>query len=84
MSFGIPVVCTPNTAGKDLFLTGHEGIIIPIRSIDALAGTIEWCMQNKSKLAEMGRIAMETAKNFTWEKFRKEIVKFYVKQTLST
>lgn len=84
MSSGIPVICTPNTAGKDLFLTGHEGIIVPIRSIDALVGTIEWCMQNKSNLADMGRIAMETAKNFTWEKFRKEIVEFYVKQTLST
>jgi len=82
MSSGLPVICTPNTAGRDLFLSGDEGIIIPIRSIDALADKIEWCIQNKGKLSDMGRIAMETAKKFTWEKFRSGIREFYIKKTL--
>ena len=82
MSSGLPVICTPNTAGRDLFLTGDEGIIVPIRSVDALVQKIEWCMANKSELSEMGRIALETAKSFTWEKFRKEIRDFYVDKTI--
>lgn len=81
MSCGLPVICTPNTAGRDLFLSGDEGIIIPIRSIDALADKIEWCVQNKGKLSDMGNIAMDTAKRFTWEKFREEIREFYFKKT---
>jgi glycosyltransferase involved in cell wall biosynthesis len=82
MSSGLPVICTPNTAGRDLFLSGDEGIIVPIRSVDALVQKIEWCMANKSELSEMGRIALETAKSFTWEKFRKEIRDFYVDKTI--
>ncbi len=81
MSSGLPVICTPNTAGRDLFLTGDEGIILPIRNIDALTENIEWCVGNKSELADMGRIAGATAQKFTWEKFRQEIAEFYIDQT---
>lgn len=83
MSSGLSVICTPNTAGRDLFLTGNEGSIIPIRSIDALTEKIEWCMGNKSELVDMGRAAWATAQKFTWEKFRKEIAEFYIDQTKS-
>jgi glycosyltransferase involved in cell wall biosynthesis len=79
MSSGLPVICTPNTAGRDLFISGKEGIIVPIRDIEALAEKIEWCRNNKIELEEMGREAARTARIFTWEKFRAGIVDFYKK-----
>ena len=82
MSSGLPVICTPNTAGRDLFFTGDEGIIVPIRSIDALAEKIEWCLLNKETLADMGRAAAKTSGNFTWEIFRKKISEFYIEKSL--
>jgi glycosyltransferase involved in cell wall biosynthesis len=83
MSSGLPVICTPNTAGRDLFFTGDEGIIVPIRSIDALAEKIEWCLLNKETLADMGRAAAETSGKFTWEIFRKKISDFYIEKCLN-
>jgi glycosyltransferase involved in cell wall biosynthesis len=83
MSSGLPVICTPNTAGRDLFFTGNEGIIVPIRSIDALAEKIEWCLLNKKTLADMGRVAAKTSGTFTWEIFRKKISEFYIEKCLN-
>jgi glycosyltransferase involved in cell wall biosynthesis len=83
MSTGLPVICTSNTAGRDLFLTGDEGVIVPIRSIDALVDQIEWCIGNKRKLAEMGKIAAETAHTFSWEKFRNGIRESYINNAIN-
>jgi len=77
MSAGLPVLCTNNTAGPDLFLNGDEGVIVPIRSIDAIAEKINYYINNKKELANMGRSASVTAKIFTWQKFRNEILEFY-------
>jgi glycosyltransferase involved in cell wall biosynthesis len=77
MSIGLPVICTSNTAGPDLFKTGNEGFITPIRDIDALINKIIWCIDNKNSLAEMGHQSKETSKMFTWEKFRSNICEFY-------
>jgi len=79
MSCGLPVICTPNTAGKDLFITENEGFIVPIRDIDALVNKIEWSYSNRKFLKEMGEQAHETSKLFTWEKFREGVIDFYEK-----
>ena len=75
----MPVICTPNTAGKDLFITENEGFIVPIRDIDALVNKIEWSYSNRKFLKEMGEQAHETSKLFTWEKFREGVIDFYEK-----
>jgi glycosyltransferase involved in cell wall biosynthesis len=77
MSTGLPVICTPNTAGRDLFISGIEGIVVPIRNIHELANKIDWCCNNKKELEIMGREAAKTARKFTWEKFRAGISNFY-------
>jgi glycosyltransferase involved in cell wall biosynthesis len=79
MSCGLPVICTPNTAGKDLFITENEGFIVPIRDIDALVNKIDWAYCNRKFLKEMGEQAHETSKLFTWEKFREGVIDFYEK-----
>jgi hypothetical protein len=77
MSAGLPVLCTQNTAGPDLFITGREGVIVPIRDAEAIAEQIEYFIRNKSELEEMGLAAAATARVYTWQKFRDEIAKFY-------
>jgi glycosyltransferase involved in cell wall biosynthesis len=78
MSIGLPVLCTSNTAGPDLFVNGDEGIIVPIRSAEAIAEKIDYFINHKKELVHMGMSASKTAKIFTWEKFRYEIVNFYI------
>jgi glycosyltransferase involved in cell wall biosynthesis len=77
MSVGLPVLCTPNTAGPDVFLNGNEGVIVPIRSALAIAEKIEYFIDQKKELASMGISAGQTALAFTWERFRDGIVHFY-------
>jgi glycosyltransferase involved in cell wall biosynthesis len=77
MSIGLPVLCTSNTAGPDLFVNGDEGILVPIRSAEAIAEKIDYFINHKKELAHMGLSASKTAKIFTWEKFRHEIVDLY-------
>ena len=77
MSIGLPVLCTNNTAGPDLFVNGDEGIIVPIRSAQAIAEKIHYFINNKKELANMGLSASRTANYFTWLKFRNEIGNFY-------
>lgn len=77
MSAGLPVLCTPNTAGPDVFIHGTEGVIVPIRNAVAIAEKIEYFIHHKKELASMGISAGQTARTFTWERFRDGIVQFY-------
>jgi len=78
MSSGLPVICTTNTAGPDLFLSHNEGFIIPIRDSDAIVASLDQLLTDKSKLKSMGRSAAATARIFTWERHIKGIQDFYL------
>ena len=79
MSAGLPVLCTPNTAGPDVFVKGIEGVVVPIRNSTAIAEKIEYYINNKNELADMGESAAITARDFTWDRFQNKIVEFYLK-----
>ena len=78
MSSGLPIICTKNTAGPDLFISGHEGLVVPIRDSDAIASAVENFIRNKGKTEFMGRQAADTAREFTWKRHREGIQKFYL------
>lgn len=78
MSAGLPVICTKNTAGPDLFLTGDEGIVVPIRDSEAISTCIEGLMGEKGKIEFMGRQAAFAARDFTWERHCDGIRQFYL------
>jgi glycosyltransferase involved in cell wall biosynthesis len=80
MAAGLPIIATTNTSAPDLITDGKEGWVIPIRSTKALVEKLNWCIENKNQLFEMGLIAASTAKQFTWERFRAGIVNFYETQ----
>lgn len=82
MSVGLPVLCTENTAGPDLFLSGCEGKIVPIRDPQAIADYIDYFISHKSELEEMGVIAASTARSFSWSNFRSSISQFYQNYSL--
>jgi glycosyltransferase involved in cell wall biosynthesis len=84
MSAGLPVLCTPNTAGPDVFVNGTEGVIVPIRNAEAIAEKIEYFIHHKKELAIMGISAGQTARAFSWEKFRSGILQFYNSFTITS
>ncbi|HYP39566.1 MAG TPA: glycosyltransferase family 4 protein [Chloroflexia bacterium] len=70
MSQGLPVITTPNTAGPDLIRDYQNGFIVPIRNADALAEKMAWCMDNPRMLADMSRVAAQTAAAWQWSDYR--------------
>jgi glycosyltransferase involved in cell wall biosynthesis len=77
MASGLPVITTGHSCGPDIITDGKEGWIIPIRSVKSLTEKLEWCMNNKKYLFDMGQSAADTASKYTWEKFRNRIIDFY-------
>jgi glycosyltransferase involved in cell wall biosynthesis len=81
MASGLPIIATDHTSAPDLISDGKEGWVIPIRNTSALVEKLNWCIENKDQLFEMGNQSAATAKQFTWERFRAGIVNFYENQT---
>jgi glycosyltransferase involved in cell wall biosynthesis len=80
MASGLPIIATDHTSAPDLISDGKEGWVIPIRNTSALVEKLNWCIENKDQLFEMGNQSAATAKQFTWERFRAGIVDFYETQ----
>jgi glycosyltransferase involved in cell wall biosynthesis len=77
MSCGVPVVTTPRTCGPDVIVAGRHGFIVPIRDVDALASRIEWGVDHRPALVEMGIAAAARAREYTWARFRSRVVSAY-------
>lgn len=61
MASGTPVISSEHAGGLDIIDEGVNGFIVPIRSPEALKDRINWCYENRSKLAEMGASARKKA-----------------------
>lgn len=70
MSSGLPVITTANTCGADIIRSGTDGFLVPIRDSEAIATHLDWALDHRAELAEMGRAASAAASRFTWDAFR--------------
>ncbi len=70
MSTGLPIVTTRNTCGPDVAQDGVQGFLVPIRNAQAIAEKIEWGLNNRDALAQMGMAAAARSRHFTWNRFR--------------
>jgi hypothetical protein len=52
---GLPMLTTPNGAGRDLVVDGVTGWILPIRSRETFIDRLRWCDKHRAELAEMVR-----------------------------
>ncbi len=76
LASGLPVIATTRTAAPDLIRHGKEGFIIDPGSAPQLAAHIEEFLRRPEILAPMRAAARRRAEHFTWQLFRREIVKF--------
>ncbi|RKS13305.1 glycosyltransferase family 4 protein [Flavobacterium sp. 120] len=74
MSQGLPLVITANTGGKDLIIEGETGFLVPIRSPEAIASKLNWFLENRADIPEMGKKAQVHAAQYTWDKYAETIV----------
>ena len=70
LAHGLPVIMTPNAGAADLIREGVNGFIVPPRDSDALAERIQWCIDHPAELRAMRLAAQDTARHWTWARFR--------------
>jgi glycosyltransferase involved in cell wall biosynthesis len=73
MACGMAVVVTPNTGAEGIVRDGIDGFFVPIRSSDAITQKIEWMLNNRQAVQQMGIHAAESAAEHGWERFRRGI-----------
>lgn len=74
MSQGTVVIATPNCAAPEIFDTGHEGFIVPIRSPEAIARCLTELAEDRDLLANMSERARLKAISHEWAGYRRGIV----------
>jgi len=74
MSQGLPIIITPNTGGEDLIIEGETGFLVSIRSPEAIAKKINWFLENRHLIPEMGKKAILHAQKYTWDDYGERIV----------
>ena len=73
MSRGLPVITTENTGAADLITHGENGFVLPANDVEALVQQMKWCVENKHRLPDIGRRAVETARNWQWSDHRRKL-----------
>lgn len=69
MSQQLPLIITPNTGGSDLIVEAETGFLVPIRSPEKIAQKINWFLENRKSIPEMGVKAQAHAAGYTWERY---------------
>ncbi len=72
MSQGVPVITTQNSMAPDFIIHQKNGFIVPVGDEEALLQQMKWCVENRHLLPKVGYEAIQTAKNWQWEDFRKK------------
>ena len=77
MACGLPIICTTNSGGEEMVRDGKDGFIIPIRNIETLKEKIIYLYEHDEERKQMGKNALERAKEFTWDVYGEKIVSEY-------
>jgi glycosyltransferase involved in cell wall biosynthesis len=78
MSAGLPAIACNDTGAEDCVRTGQNGLLVPGRDVDALAGAILWCYDHPDELRVMGAAArMRIEEDFTLSHYQGRLIEFY-------
>jgi glycosyltransferase involved in cell wall biosynthesis len=73
MSQGVPVITTQNSMAPDFIINEKNGWVVPVGEEEALLNQMKWCVENKHLLPKIGYEALQTAKKWQWEDYRKKV-----------
>ena len=73
MSYGLPIICSDNVGAKDLIRNYVNGFVIPCGDLGSLKEKMQWFIDNKGKILQMGECAKVTAEKYTWEEYEKRV-----------
>lgn len=79
MSRGLPIIITKNTGGEDL-VTENTGFLVPVRSPEMIAGKINWFLEHRNQVKEMGAAAAMHAEACSWDAYTHNIIQTIMEQ----
>lgn len=74
MATGIPIIATENTAAKDIIDPGVDGFVTEIRDVNTIKKHIQELQSDFSLVQSMGEKAFKKAQEYSWQKFRNDLV----------
>ena len=78
MACGLPVITTVNNGAADVITHGKDGLVVPIRSPEAIAERLELLYRNRELREEMSRGALAKARSeLSWETYAKRVCGLY-------
>ncbi|MFL5340325.1 MAG: glycosyltransferase family 4 protein [Gemmataceae bacterium] len=78
MMSGLPIITTATCGMKDVIRDRQNGLLIPIRSPDALAAAVETLISDAALRRQLGKTARADAVNcYTWDRVAEPVVEFY-------
>lgn len=77
MACGLPVVATDACGVSELLNHGVNGFVIPSSNDMALGRQISELASRRGLLKQIGSAARRTALDYSWDRYEREIVKFY-------
>ena len=75
---GLPIVATATCGMKDVIQNGRNGLLVPIRSPEAIVKAVEQLIVSPTYRACLGRAAQEDALGkYTWQKVAEPVRSVY-------
>ena len=71
--FAVPI------QGGRILYDGIDGFVVPVRDVEALKEKILYLYEHEKERREMGRNALQRAKEFTWDRYGERMVETYRK-----
>ena len=77
MASGLPLICTTNSGGQ-VFIDHEDcGFVVPIRDTEALVQKIKFFYDHPEKVKEMGILAAQKIKQFSWDAYGQKVIQAY-------
>ena len=73
MASGLPVICSDNSGVADLIQDGVNGFVVKTGDSEMLKDRIVWFTEHRDRMKEMKHAALETGRNYSWEKYEENI-----------
>ena len=69
----LPVICSDNSGVADLIQDGVNGFVVKTGDSEMLKDRIVWFTEHWDRMKEMKHAALETGRNYSWEKYEENI-----------
>jgi phosphatidylinositol alpha-mannosyltransferase len=77
MAAGTPIVASAIEGFVDVLTDGREGLLVPPRDGEALAGGLHRLLSEGALREEMGKQGTDTARSYAWERISARVLEYY-------